>query len=137
MSKKTWVAIAALVALAVALAIGLPLLLPPAPGVTYANFSRLEYGMTRDGVEALLGKPNFKHHGHIDLHFGIGMPLGPEWSHWKSDTEDIVSISFAGDRIASMTWNGNEDDRTGMAKLRDRLPWLARRPPARIVIETN
>ena len=58
MRKRLWLALGGLLLLAILIAICVPVLVPPAPGVTYANFSRIETGMTRDEVAALLGKPD-------------------------------------------------------------------------------
>jgi hypothetical protein len=58
MTKKRLVLIAVF-PLAVALTLGvlamLPAMLPPIPGVTKANFDRIEVGMTKTEVQAILG----------------------------------------------------------------------------------
>src|SRR5262245_54503302 len=112
MRKKWWLAISLLMLSIVGA--GVFFLTPPAPGVTYANFSRLEQGMTRSQVEACLGKPNE----------GPGSQIGPMgepdrfavlnepgWSNWQNEAGDFVSVKFDGDDRANvMTWNGWTDD---------------------------
>jgi len=138
MSKKWWAAIVALFALAAVLAIAIPALVPPTPGVTYANYSRIEAGMTRAQVEALLGKPNSNERF---VFFGFGGVLrtidtnDASWVHWQSKAGDQLSIDFdTNDCVRATTWNGWEDDRTDLEKLRDRLPWRAKRPPTMLYI---
>ena len=133
MNKKWWFSIAALFALAVALVIAIPMLLPPTPGVTYANYSRLEKGMTRRQVEDLLGKPNGQALPWIAFE-GSGRD---ENSHWHHE-DDTLSIRFdENDCVVDTMWNGQSDDRNGLEKLRDRLPWLAKQPPRMLSIKVN
>src|SRR5262245_15055632 len=118
MSKK-WLAIAALIAFGVALAVAIPVLLPPTPGVTYANFSRLEEGMPRGEVEDLLGRTNMVKEMQ-DWEFGV----------WTTETRVIVTVQFDKNQCMKLAkWNGWRDDRTSLEKLRDRLPLIARDAP--------
>ena len=131
---KKWCFIAgALFALAVGMAIVVPALWPPTPGVTYANYSRLEMGMTREQVEALLGVPS--------LTSGVGgqwlqvrppeeRDKQPSWYYWRPEDRGDVLIQFdKNDRVNLATWNGWPEDRNGLEKLRDRLPGIAKNPP--------
>jgi outer membrane protein assembly factor BamE (lipoprotein component of BamABCDE complex) len=115
MRKLWWIAIGVFVMLAASLAIAVPVLLPSKPGVTYANYSRIEKGMTRDEISALLGK--------IDQD-------GSD-SIWQSDkTGDMVIVMFdEEDRVNQSYWNGNFENRNTFRKLLDRLPWIGNPPP--------
>jgi SmpA / OmlA family len=116
MKKKWWLALAALIVIALLVAIGVPLLLPPTPGVTYANYSRLEKGMTREQVHELLGEPN--------VPSNIGADV------WENDTGDSVLILYGENgHLDRLGWNGNEEYRTTFEKFRDRLPLLALAAP--------
>jgi hypothetical protein len=105
-------------------------ILTPAPGVTYGNYSRLEIGMPRANVEALLGPK-------IETPFEVnrfrergGILGGPEWSGWENSRGDFVSVCFDDNGgLQSAWWNGWRDDRSGWQKLRDRLPWIGEPPP--------
>jgi hypothetical protein len=139
MSKKWWLAIAGTFVLAIALAIAIAALLPPTPGVTYANFSRIEKGMTREQVEQLLGRPatrerinSFTWRAHER---DIG-GLGGNRDVWLSESDDHASAFFNQDgQVTDAVWNFWSDDRTTLEKLRDRLPWIAKPPPPSLLIE--
>ena len=127
MSKKWWLATVLFFALAVGLVIAIPALMPPSPGVTYANYSRIEKGMTRAQLEAILGKPS------------ADIPLrnfdAPEGSVFWLTTDDDVMIFFdEKGGVATAFWNGNIDERSGWQKLMDRVPWLSKPPPRMPVV---
>jgi len=123
MTRKWCVAIAVLFALAVALVIAIPTFLPPTPGVTYANYSRIEMGMARAQVDALLGSP--------EPHADDGPP-DRDWYCWRSADGDLVTIGFdKNNGVESAHWNELRDERSRLEKLRDRLPWIAHTPYGR------
>ena len=136
MSKKCWFMIALCFTLAAVSAIAIPALWPPTPGVTYANFSRLEKGMTRESVEGLLGKPNATRQQLDDkdvmpeLHHPFRVLNATGWTNWQNNAEDFVSVHFdEKDCLTVSTWNVWADDRTAWEKLRDRFPFIAKTPP--------
>src|SRR4051794_959890 len=57
MRKRLLLSAAALVAIACVVLLVLAML-PPRPGVTKANFDRIEIGMTRSEVEIIFGEPS-------------------------------------------------------------------------------
>lgn len=132
MSKKGWITIAVGLVLAAVVAIGISAFMPPTPGVTYANYSRLAKGMTREQVDALLGKPNPE--------FLFIMPApehnpGNKHVAWGDPEGDIITASFdALGTLEGAFWNGNADERSGVRKLMDRIPWLARPAPGRMPV---
>jgi SmpA / OmlA family len=129
MSKKCWFAIVVVFVLAVASAIGIPALWPPTPGVTYSNFSQLQTGMTREQVEALLGTPNTERSREDWPPIGFPVLNETGWTTWQ-DGDDFASVHFDQEnRVTRMTWNGWADERTAWEKLRDRLPFVAKKPP--------
>ena len=107
-----------MLALAVGLAVAIPALLPPTPGVTFANYNRIEVGMTREEVEAVLGKPNER----ID-----------DSAIWKSEAGDVVTIDFdANGDVDCYGWNFERgDERSVLQKMLDRAPLFAKPPPDR------
>jgi outer membrane protein assembly factor BamE (lipoprotein component of BamABCDE complex) len=118
MSKKRWCAIAALFVLAAVLALVIMLLLPPTPGVTYANYSRIEKGMTHDDVVALLGSTSME-----------GVEFRPMLM-WQAPDHNEIWIDFDRDgRVVRSVWNGIAEERSALERLRDRLPFVARKPP--------
>jgi outer membrane protein assembly factor BamE (lipoprotein component of BamABCDE complex) len=108
--------------------------LPPTPGVTYANYSRIEQGMTQEEVEALFGKPNTKRLKLVDWIIALDdvwfeNVVGP-WQNWESEDGALVSVQFDDQgRVVATAWDGTQDERSALEKLRDRLPWVAHRPP--------
>ena len=123
MKKKWWFAALAFFALAIALAIAIAALLPPTPGVTYANFSRLEKGMAREQVEALLGESNLDVAEFEHLLFPRRDVAGGHSLYWCGDGGDTLTIRFdEQSHVLDTTWNGWQDDRNDLEKLRDRLP---------------
>jgi hypothetical protein len=128
MRKKRMIVIVVIVALAVGLVIAIPMLVQPAPGLTYGNFSRVEIGMNRERVEGFLGKPDSNHEHFEGI---LQLVTGPNRSLWQSESGDFATIIYdENDYVIAMWWNGQMDDRTAMEKLRDRLPLIARRPPS-------
>jgi hypothetical protein len=57
MKRKWWIIAVATIAGYIGLAFVIPALRPLRPGVTKENFDRIQIGMTRDEVEAILGPP--------------------------------------------------------------------------------
>jgi len=57
MAKRRWIVAGGILAGATTLWFLLFVAFPPRPGVTKANFDRIEKGMTRADVEELFGKP--------------------------------------------------------------------------------
>ena len=113
MKKTWWFAIAAVLALASGLAILIPSLETPAQGISYANYSLIEKGMTRDEIVELLGSPNLQ--DEVD---GCA---------WQSDDGDIVESNSI-IRAAPLV-RGNDLGRTHAVAKRDRVPLLAKPPP--------
>jgi hypothetical protein len=134
MRKKWWLAIGLLLVLAVALGIGIPALWPTTPGVTYANFSRIEPGMTRSEVQAILGPPSMavlRGDLAIDLRILEDGKQIPDSYYWQCEIGEQVQIHFdKNDRVTTMHWNGSLESRNAWEKLRDRLPWIAKKPPS-------
>lgn len=138
MRKKWWLAIGLFLMLAVALGIGIPAFLAPTPGVTYANFSRIEIGMARSDVVAIMGPPSLALvNGDLfeDLRrFSDGKEI-PDSYYWHQSGDGQAQIHFDNnDRVTMLFWDGWQDDRQGWQKLRDRLPLIAKKPPAPLAI---
>jgi hypothetical protein len=107
MTKKHLLLIASL-PLTIAVMLGVLALLPPRPGVTKANFDRIENRMTRAEVEEIFG--------------GRGRPfLGDDesWMLWEADDGSWVTIVFRDACIADKHWQSWHDSHeTVLAKIR-------------------
>ena len=122
MKRKWRLALVAMAAFVVALVLLIPLFLPPTPAVTYANYSRIEKGMTREQVEQLLGKP-MQDRGFMQWQPGASL-------YWRTENGDHVEVGFDADgHVECATWNAEIESRTFLEKLRDRFPFIAHEPP--------
>jgi outer membrane protein assembly factor BamE (lipoprotein component of BamABCDE complex) len=132
MRRKLWIGAIALCIVA-GLAIGVSALLRPAPGLTFANFSRIDTGMTRAEVVAVLGPPSMAIlRGDIveDLRIFDDGKVIPNSYYWRRAKHGQAQVHFdKNDRVTDLYWDGWHDDRNAMEKLRDRLPWIAKEPP--------
>lgn len=90
----------------------------PTPGVTKANFDRIEVGMTRAEVEAIFGGPPG----------AINTPRLCLWGDGDDSASATIDFDEAG-RVAWMGWN-QLDDRSS---LRRKLDWLLGSGPTRTV----
>jgi hypothetical protein len=107
MTKKRLLLVA-VVPLVAFLLLGVLAMMPPSPGVTKANFNRIEKGMTKAEVVQIFG--------------GRGRPfLGDDesWMLWEADDGSWVTIVFKDDGIADKHWQRWYDsDKTLLDKLR-------------------
>lgn len=134
MRKKTLIVVTLLILTAITLLATLVMLLPPTPGPTYANFSRLENGMTQDQIERLLGKAEEKvpvlgvDHVFValDIRDDENVPVDRLTRQTSDGDLVIVGLDKEGQMIYA-AWNGAPDERSSFAKLRDRLPWIAKK----------
>jgi hypothetical protein len=97
MTKLRWLAVAGIL---VCLGLALPFTLPTpplVPGVTKANFCRIQEGMTKAEVEMLLGRQ-----GSSSIRFIEGTERGPsppnECKAWIED-KFVIGVSFNQDGI--------------------------------------
>lgn len=82
-NRRLLLSASALVAVAVA-GVVVMAMLPPRPGITRMNIDRIQVGMAKDRVEAILGSPGNHLHG-----MGIG-----EWRLWRNPPRASVAICF-------------------------------------------
>lgn len=88
MTKKRLLLLAAL-PLVIAMTLGVLVMLPPRPGVTKANFDRIEKGMTKAQVEEIFG--------------GEGQKT--EWGrYWKSDDGSGAFFQFRDHCVVYGEW---------------------------------
>jgi hypothetical protein len=120
MKKKWWIIATATIAGCIGLAFVIPALRPWRPGVTKENFDRIEIGMTRAEVEAILGPR------------AIAFPGAMVF--FEDERADEAHIRFDDnlDRVKRKDWDEWPDDRGVFEKLMDQLPWrerpIVRRP---------
>jgi outer membrane protein assembly factor BamE (lipoprotein component of BamABCDE complex) len=116
MQRKSRLALALFLIFAAALTIGIPMSAQRQQGITFANYGRLQKGMTRDDAMQILGRPNLQD----DV----------DGCAWRNDNGDTVAMEFdAAGRAVWYAWNDVPDERTFWQKLRDRIPWFAKPPP--------
>ena len=88
--RKRWLLATATMAGLVGVVLLVVAMLPPRPGVTKANFDRVEVGMTKTDVEAILGEP--------PNHQGPPIPKVEQGQFrlaWKEARGDfLVSVTF-------------------------------------------
>jgi hypothetical protein len=132
MRKTRWLLIGLLLACIGGVVLVVVALLPPPPGITKENFDRIEVGMTRAEIEAILGGPANGRDPRNGLRIGLNA--------WEDDSSgDLATIDFdEKDRVTSKHWWFElPDDRTLWEKLIDRLPWREKPPPPpRFIIRT-
>ena len=71
MTKKRLFLIGGFLAACVCLPLGIIAVMPPGPGVTKANFDRIQEGMTKPEVQAILGEGSMPSFFHGDMHGGF------------------------------------------------------------------
>lgn len=86
--KKRFLIAAAVVAAIACSILGVTAVLVPQPGVTKANFDRVEIGMTKDQVHQILGIPT---------EFGFlnsGIVIESDRHIWRGEDGSVVQIRF-------------------------------------------
>jgi hypothetical protein len=84
--KNRCILVAGLLAVGVCLTLAVLVLLPPRPGVTKANYDRIEEGMSLAEINAILGRPP-------DMVEGGAEEM---WHGWIGE-DGFVHVVFAGD----------------------------------------
>jgi SmpA / OmlA family len=86
------------------------------PGVSKANFDRVEVGMTKADVDAILGSP----HVSVDVIpytyapvSGAGTELcgtEPVWEHWHAQDRSVrIVIEFVDELVVDASWHGPKE----------------------------
>jgi hypothetical protein len=118
MTKKRWIVLAGMLAACVCLTLAVLAMLPPRPGVTRANFERIQDGMTRAEVEKMLGGqgPDSPLLGPLDMNMKTSGPVTELlWVH--PDRTTFVAVDFDGDnRVVRKYWE--ESPPTFLEKLK-------------------
>jgi hypothetical protein len=119
MTKKRWIVLAGMLAAGGCLTLAVLALLPPRPGVTRANFERIEHGMTLEEVEKILGGegPDSPVLGPLDMNMKTSGPVTElHWVH--PDRTTLVAVDFDGDNRVVRKWYWEESPPTFMQKLK-------------------
>jgi hypothetical protein len=126
--RKWWIIATATLAGCIGLAFVIPALLPSQPGVTKENFDRIDIGMTRADVKAILGPGGWE-----GISGGRGMK---ERSHifWVNERagSDVMVWFDDEDRVELRVWHG-DDDRPALLKLLNYRPWRDQPPDLKIL----
>ena len=96
MTKKRYLAVAGMLTGIVCLGAIVPALLPPRPGVTKANFDRIQEGMTILEVEEILGERSYA--------FRLPENSKQLIAWWWKNPETGAGIEFEGDVVAKKNW---------------------------------
>ena len=91
--------------LVIVVTLGVLAILPPSPGVTKANFDRIEKGMTKAEVEEIFG-------GKGELFHEDDKAL----MYWDADDGSLALIRFVDNCVPDKTWY--DSDETILGKLR-------------------
>lgn len=102
MTKKRLILIAAL-PLAIVVTFGILAMLPPRPGVTKANFDRIQHGMTKMEVEEIFGGKNTGIWADPKKQQVWDVVIGGQ-SFWKADDGSEAYIDFVHDGVTEKTW---------------------------------
>lgn len=97
--------------------LGVLAMLPPRPGVTKANFDRIQEGMNVQEVELLLGGPGLPFHGFLDRPRGIFV--------WQADDDSIALVEIVDDSVTSKTWQPSTESITDKIHRWLHLPIMA------------
>jgi hypothetical protein len=108
MTRNRLFLIVAATAVCVGVALGVLAMLPPHPGVTPANFARIENGMTRAEVYEIFGRP--------------GMPWFTKrgWERWDAGDGSWTAIEFRADCVVDRMWHDSPE--STFDKIRRWLP---------------
>jgi hypothetical protein len=104
MSRKHMFLLAPL-PLAVAVTLGALAILPPHPGVTKANFDRIQKTMTKAEVELLLGGTGLTFHG-----FAHHEP--PRTFVWSGDDGSVVFVEITDNSVITKKWGPSTESIT-------------------------
>ena len=110
MTKKRLLLIGGFLAACVCLPLGIAALLPPTPGVTKANFDRVQEGMTMPEVRAILGEDSIPR-------LSIGDDARTFNDRWIADDGSEARILFdcvvgqeeEGYVVSSMVWHESSE----------------------------
>ena len=105
MTKKRLLLIASLPLVTAAMILGVLAMLPPRPGVTKANFDRIEKGMTKAKVVEVFGRKGF-----------ISPRSGLDHGIWRADDGSEALIYFSHDAVTEKRWSGSKE--TNLDKIR-------------------
>ena len=94
MKKKHLFLVGGFLAACICLPLGVVAIIPPGPGVTKANFDRIEIGMTKAQVEKIFG--------------GEG-ELGADGCTWHADDGSFAFVWFIDDRVLRVQWLSSHD----------------------------
>ena len=97
MTKKRLLLLAFL-PLVIVVTLGVLAILPPSPGVTKANFDRIEKGMTKAEVEEIFG-------GKGELFHEDDKAL----MYWDADDGSVAWIRFQGDCVDGKGWLDSDE----------------------------
>jgi hypothetical protein len=94
MKEKWWLIGLATLAICGGVAVAIPTLQLPGPGVTKANFDRVEEGMDKEDVEAIFGRPGNR----------SGPFMGFFVERWTGEDGSKVDVDFVDRSVHSKHW---------------------------------
>jgi hypothetical protein len=115
MTKKRFLLLAALpfaVCVALGVLVMVSAMVPPSPGITKANFNRIQDGMMLAEVEEIFGHGGVSIDGQKTEQFAAG----EGYLFWRADDGSSASIEFEDDCVTRKDWH--ESNETILDKLR-------------------
>ena len=106
--KRRYLIVAVSFAAIACLAVGVLAVLPPRPGVTKANFDRIEIGMTLEEVERIFGRPS-------DMLAGASKDDPTVFRNWLVSLDSGAAVDFRAERVYAKQW---QDRSTIFEKIR-------------------
>jgi hypothetical protein len=103
MTKKR-LGLIAVLPLTIAVTLGVLAMLPPGPGVTKANYDRIQTGMSVQDVELLLGGTALPFHGFPHR--------GSEIFVWQGDDGALAFVEIADSSVISKQWHPSTESMT-------------------------
>jgi hypothetical protein len=93
--KRRYLISASVLVACVCIALGVLAMLPSQPGVTKADFDRIEKGMLSHEVELILGKPMQPHMRDLDRH---------DMDTWRASDGSWIRIDYFRDTVTKKRW---------------------------------
>jgi len=99
MSRRRFIILSIGALAVVCIGLGILAMLPPRPGVTKANFDRIEKGMTQSEVNDIFGKSASRHAGFCSASGNTS------FEDWLSEGGSSASLTLHNDIVVGFQWN--------------------------------
>lgn len=104
--RKRYLTLAMLFAVFVAAALGILAMLPPRPGVTKANFDRIQNSMTENDIDTIFGA---KKASDFSVPGPSSFPHMPRILTWQNDDGARAQFVLIGGKACGKTWHPSNE----------------------------